>query len=152
MTKNKLILNSEKKHLLVMTSARNHLNHQNFGITLDTGTEIIEPGHEERLLGGIISNDMKWNSHVRDSEKSLTTILTSRINALCKVSAYSSFKTGKMIANGVMMSHITYLIQLYGGCSEQLLSSLQVLQNKAARLVTKLDWRTPTRTLLLQCG
>ena len=57
-----------------------------------------------------------------------------------------------MIANGVMMSHITYLIQLYGGCSEQLLSSLQVLHNKAARLVTKLDWRTPTRTLLLQCG
>ena len=94
---------------------------------------------------------MKWNDHVRDSENSLTRILTSRINALTKVSAYSSFKTRKMIANGTVISHITYLIQLYGGCSDQLLSSLQVLQNKAARLVTKLDWRTATSTLMLQC-
>ena len=43
MSQNNLILNSDKTHLLVMTSARNHLNHQNFGITLDTGTDIIEP-------------------------------------------------------------------------------------------------------------
>ena len=27
----------------------------------------------------------------------------------------------------------------------------RVLQNKAGRLVTKLDWRTPTSTLMLQC-
>ena len=52
MSKNKLILNGDKTHLLVMTSSRKHLNHQNFGITLDTGTEIIEPSYAERLLGG----------------------------------------------------------------------------------------------------
>ena len=135
-----------------MTSPRNHQNYDNFGITLDTGTEIVEPRSDERLLGGRISNDMKWNCHVRDSKNSLTSILTSRINALSKVAAYSSFKNRKMIANGVVMSYVTYLIQLYGGCSEYLLSALQVLQNRAARIVTKLEWRTPTSTLLLQCG
>ena len=57
-----------------------------------------------------------------------------------------------MIANGVVLSHLTYLIQLYGGCSEQLISSLQILQNKSARLVTNLDGSTPIATLLLQCG
>jgi hypothetical protein len=30
-------------------------------------------------------------------------------------------------------------------------STLMFLQNKAARLVNKLDWRRPIRTLLLQC-
>ena len=152
MAKNKLVLNSDKTHLLVMTSSRSHHVHQNFGITLDSGAEIIEPGHEERLLGGIITNDMKWNGHVRDSDKSLSKILTSRINALSKVSAYSSFKTRKMIANGVVLSHLTYLVQLYGGCNEQLILSLQILQNKAARLVTQLDGYTPIATLLLQFG
>ena len=34
MDKNKLILNGDKTHLLVMTSARKHLNHHNFGIYL----------------------------------------------------------------------------------------------------------------------
>ena len=33
-----------------------------------------------------------------------------------------------------------------------LLKSLQILQNKAARIVTKLDWKSPTKVLLLQCG
>ena len=152
MSKNKLILNSDKTHLLVMTSARNHQRHGNFGITLDTGSETIEPRTEERLLGATVSNDFKWGKHIRDSKKSLTAILTTRINALRKVAKYSSFKNRKMIANGIVMSHITYLIQLYGGCSEYLLSALQVLQNRAARVVTRLDWDTPRETLLLQCG
>ena len=41
MTKNKLILNSNKTHLLVMTSAKKHSTHQDFGIILDTGLETI---------------------------------------------------------------------------------------------------------------
>ena len=41
---------------------------------------------------------------------------------------------------------------MYGGCSEYLLSALQELQNRAARVVTKLDWYTLTEKLLLQCG
>ena len=95
-----------------MTPAENHQNHQNFGITLDTGTEIIEPKSDERLLGGRISNDMKWNCHIRDNKQSLIAILTSRINAMSKMSTYSSFKNRKMIANGVVMSYMTYLIQV----------------------------------------
>ena len=50
------------------------------------------------------------------------------------------------------MSPIIYLIQAWGGCSETLLDSIQVIQNRAARLVTKLDWYTTTSKLLSQCG
>ena len=152
MGKNKLVLNSEKTHLLVMSSSRNHLQHGNFGITLDTGNEEIEPGTEERLLGATVSNDFKWSKHVSDGKKSLVSILAAKINALRKVAKYSGFKNRKMIADGIVMSHISYLVHLYGGCSQYLLSALQVLQNRAARLVTRLDWDTPRETLLLQCG
>ena len=107
MSKNRLILNSDKTHLLIMTSARNHRSHGNYGITLDTGTEVIEPGTEEKLLVGLISNDLRWNSHVRDNKRSLINILTSRANALQKI---SSFKTRKMVVNGVVLSHLTYFI------------------------------------------
>ena len=78
-------------------------------------------------------------NQVRDNKKSLINILTSRVNALQKISLYSSFKTRKMVANGIVLSHLTYFIQLYGGCSGDLISALQLLQNKAARAVTKLD-------------
>ena len=82
----------------------------------------------------------------------MMTVITSRINALNKVSAIASFKDRKMIANGIVLSKLIYLIQLWGGTSNFLLAILEKLQNKAARIVTKMDKYTPIKTLLLQCG
>ena len=50
------------------------------------------------------------------------------------------------------MSHILYLIQLYGGCSNELITALQVQQNRAARMVCKKPWKTSTKDLLQQIG
>ena len=152
MAKNRLILNSDKTHLLVMTSARRHRIHQNFGISLNTGTVIIQPQSEERLLGATVSNSLSWNRHIRDSKSSLLSCLNSRINGLAKVCQYSSFRNRKMVANGLFMSYLTYLIPLYGGCPEYLLSALQILQNRAARLATKSSWYTASAQMLQQLG
>ena len=142
MNANKLVLNTDKTHLLVMATPYQHRQHQDFNITLNTGAEIIEPIYTEKLLGGYITNDFKFNEHLKDNEKSLFRSLTSRVNALEKVCKVSSFKTRKMIANGVVMSKLVYLIQWWGGCSNYLLDYLQVLQNRAARAVTRRRWRT----------
>ena len=50
------------------------------------------------------------------------------------------------------MSRLIYLIQVWGGCSGYLIGCLQLLQNRAARAVTRLEFSTPVKTLLLQCG
>ena len=65
---------------------------------------------------------------------------------LRKISKSSSFKTGKMIANGIFMSKLIYLMPDF------LVNGLQVCQNKAARLVTKLDRYTSTKVQMTQCG
>ena len=96
--------------------------------------------------------DFTWNDHIRNNEKSLFKQLTSRVNALNKISSTMCFKTRKMMANGIIISPLIYLIQLWGGTSEYLLSFLQVIQNRAARTVTRLGWYTPVRTLMDQCG
>ena len=140
MSMNKLVLNGDKTHLLVMATSQKHDRHNDLGITLDTGEVIIEPIYSEKLLGGHITNDFKWNEHLVDNAKSLSKSLTSRINALSKISAISSFKTRKMIANGIVMSLLVYLIQLWGGATNYLIRVLQVQQNRAARLVTKAGW------------
>ena len=152
MNANKLVLNSDKTHLLVMATPHQHSQHQNFGITLNTGAEIIEPIYSEKLLGGNITNDFKFNEHLKENENSVFRSLTSRVNALSKISRVSSFKTRKMIANGIVMSKLVYLIQWWGGCSSYLIDFLQVLQNRAARLVTRSGWSTSTGKMLQQCG
>ena len=152
MAANKLVLNSDKTHLLVMASKAQHRVHGNYGVELDTGNEIIQPQDHERLLGCEISCDLTWKEHLQDNECSLQRQITSRINALKKISFSASFKTRKIIANGVVLSRIIYAIQLWGGTNDYLLKMLQVLQNRAARFVTKDDIFTSQRKLLLQCG
>ena len=133
MAANKLVLNSEKTHLLVMASRTQHRFHGNYGVELDTGNEIILPQEHERLLGCEISNDFTWKEHLQDNEYSLQRQITSRINALKKISFSASFQTRKMIANGVVISRIIYVISLWGGTNDYLLKMLQVLQNRVAR-------------------
>ena len=152
MDMNKLVLNSNKTHLMIMTSSRKHAIHRDFGLSLNTGSEIIVPQSEETLLGVSLSNCLSWHKHIRDSNQSLISKLTSRVNALSKISLYTSFLTRKMVANGIIMSYLTYLIPLYGGCPDYLLMALQSLQNRAARIVTKSSWFTPSSTMLSQIG
>ena len=85
-------------------------------------------------------------------EKSLLNSLNLKNNALSRISKIADFKTRKMIAGGLIMSTVSYIIQVYGSCSGYLLQALQVQQNFAARYTCKLPFFTPTQTLLNQCG
>ena len=57
-----------------------------------------------------------------------------------------------MIANGIFMSKLIYLMPVWAGCEDYLTKALQVIQNKVARSVTKRNIFTPTKTLMKECG
>ena len=61
--------------------------------------------------------------------------LTSRINGLKSLARNSTFSTRLMLANGVVMSKIVYLITVWGGAHQYLLKGLQVQQLTAAIVV-----------------
>ena len=138
MIDNKLVLNTDKTHLLVMTTANKHRSNGNFGIPMNTGNEIIEPDNYETILGGILSNDLKWSEHIRDNKKSLFKCLTTRVNALAKISKISNFKNRKMIANGIFLSKLIYLIQICGGCSDYLLNIFFIIRTKMSTKILKM--------------
>ena len=69
-----------------------------------------------------------------------------------KVSFAATFKCRKMLANGLIMSKLIYAIQVYGSASEYLIDMLQVQQNEAARIVTRLGWTANSKTCLTQVG
>ena len=89
---------------------------------------------------------------MQDDKESLIRSLSTRLGALKVIGRVANFKNRKLIANGIFLSKLSYLIALWGGCNLHLLKALQTLQNKAARVVTKLDWSTSTTALLTQCG
>ena len=56
-----------------------------------------------------------------------------------------------MIGTRIFLSKLIYLMPLWAGCEDYLVRALQVIQNKAARSITKLSIFTPTKTLLKTC-
>ena len=150
MSSNRLVINDEKTHVLVF-SKKSRISERE-EVKLKAGLHEITPLKTEKLLGGHISQELKWNEHILDNEHSLIRQLNSRINGLIKVCKSAPFKQRLMIANGIFISRCIYLIQVWGGASKYLIKSIQILMNKAARAVTRLSWYTPTRILMKQCN
>ena len=151
MGNNRLKLNDDKTHLLIMaTKQKQRLI--NINVKINTSTEEIKPIKSEKLLGIFIQDDLKWTDYIQNNEKSLIKQLTSRLNALRLIGWVASFRTRLMIANGIFCSKLIFQISLWGGTEDFLLNSLQVVQNRAARSVTKRGKYTPVVELLRQCG
>ena len=91
MAANKLVINGEKTHLVVMgAKSKNELRNS---ISLAAGPHIILPTPTERLLGANICQDLKWNHHIQGNGDSLIKQLTSRMNGLSMLSSRASMET-----------------------------------------------------------
>ena len=148
---NRLKLNDDKTHLLVMTTQQKQ-RIITTDIKINTPVEDIKPIRSEKLLGIYIQDDLKWNEYILNNDKSLLKQLSSRLSALKLISGIASFKVRLMIANGIFCSKLIFQISLWGGTEDYLLKALQVVQNKAARFVARQGRYTPVAELLKQCG
>ena len=149
MVDNRLKLNDDKTHLLVMGTGSEQTRGQ---VEIRAATEVITPTPCQKLLGCWVHQDLHWAEYIRGSKDSLCRSLNSRVSALRKIRYLASFKNRKIIAEGIFMSKLSYVIALWGGCEVGLKKALQVLQNKVAQVVTGKDWTTSKKVLLQQCG
>ena len=152
LTDNKLKVNDDKTHLLVMTTRQKRRFVNTNTVQIQTPTAVISPSEVERLLGAQVHQDMRWVEHILGNENSLVKSLNQRLGAIKKLANMSSFKTRKTVATGIFMSKLIYLMPLWAGCEDYLIKSLQIIQNKAARSVANLSIFTPSRTALKACG
>ena len=150
MNANKLVMNADKTHLMVMARKGNRGRDQ---VSMIAGGYTIRPTDTEKLLGGILHQSLDWKQHIQGHKASLMSQLCSRLNGLKKVCVNASFRTRLMIANGVIMSKLSYLIILWGGAQQYLVKAVQVKQLAAARTVCGVaSWRWSKRKLLDRVG
>ena len=144
---NKLVINPDKTHLMVMGPKK--WSRKRKQVSVKAGPYTIKPTETEKMLGGHLHQSLKWNEHLRDNKQSLMRQITSRMNGLKKVARNSTFKTRLMIANGVVMSRILYLITVWGGAQQYLLKEIQVQQLTAARTVCGFNSKAWSKKKLL---
>ena len=122
MVANRLVINAEKTNLIVMGTRATAK--RRYEVSLQAGQHVIVQTRTEKLLGGHVCEDLKWNEHLLGSDQSLVKQLTSRVNGLLMVAARAPFLSRLSVANGIFMSKLCYLIQLWGGAGGYLLHAL----------------------------
>ena len=149
MVENKLKLNADKTHLLTVgTIERLRTLDYKVNVVMDGYTLEESSDKVETLLGCQIEPGMKWHKHIEE----LTKKLKKRLTGLAHLRNILPFKLRKTITEGIFMSVLSYCLPLFGGCDKEELQSLQVMQNKAARLVSHFPQRAPRKEIFSQLG
>ena len=127
-------------------------------VTLVAGAEVISPSSEEVLLGFTIHQDLGFGAALLTGRNSVISGMDSRIRALKMCSKVSSFKTRLSVCSSLVVSKLLYMMPLYGGAPDYMITALQKKLTEAMRVVTRRRWEvvgrrlTPTAELLKQCG
>ena len=133
MCSNKLKLNPGKTHLMTVGTGQRlrHLT-EKVNVSMD-GVELQEDKEGcEFLLGVHVQSDLKWKKQVRG----LVAKLSKRLTGLFKIKYATSFKIRKSVAEGVFNSVLVNCLPLFGGMDLGDLKEIQIMQNKAAQVVT----------------
>ena len=140
MQKNRLCLNIDKTHLMVIgTNQRLKRLSITDNLDMQMGNFSLTQSNSENLLGIIVQADLKWTNY--DDE--LKTELQGRLQGLQIVrNIVNSMQIRKQVAESLFMSILVYCIPVWGGCEKKDLHDLQVLQNVAAQHVLRLPRRT----------
>ena len=140
MAENMLQLNADKTHVMTLgTRERLALPGNQISVTMDGIRLEEDPGHRETLLGIVIDANLKWHGQIEFLQKKLK----ARLAGLAHVRYALPFHLMKVVSEGLFNSVLGYCLPLFGGCDIGEIHDLQVLQNKAAQLVTKSPPRSP---------
>ena len=103
------------------------------------GGKIVPEVEFEKLLGITISNDLKWENHIICKDPAgLLGRLAKKIGLLKRVTSLVPRQKLLPVIHGIFMSTLSCGIAIFGGTSKRMICSLQILQNKAARIYTGL--------------
>ena len=131
MTCNFLLLNSDKTEVIVLgpKHLRNVLSNEltNLdGITLASSTTV-------RNLGVNFDQDMSFNSHI----KQISRTAFFHLRNISKIRHILSKQDAEKIIHAFVTSRLDYCNSILSGCPNRSIKTLQLVQNAAARVLTK---------------
>ena len=140
---NKLSLNVAKTELMVIGS-RQRLSVQCDNVVIKIDDQIIKRVDHSKSLGLTIDAHLSWSKHVEDICKKVS----SAIGALKRVWPFILKGIAIQIYNALIMPHFDYCSPVWDCLSGYLRDKLQKLQNRTARVITKLPFDTSSNYLL----
>ncbi len=144
MTNNFLLLNSDKTEILIIgpkNSTQNLLDHnlKLDGCTFTSSTV--------KNMGVILDSNLSFENHISH----VTKTAFFHLRNIAKIRNMFSVSDAEKIVHAFMTSRMDYCNALLGGCPESSINKLQIVQNAAARVLTRspIKFRISYKILLL---
>ena len=139
---NKFSLNVAKTELMII-GTRQRLSVQNEDVVMRIDDQIIKQVEHTKSLGVTIDAQLTWCKHVEEICKKAS----SAIGALKRVRPFIPKETVIQIYNALILPYFDYCSPIWDCLSGYLSDKLQKLQNRAARVITKLPFDTNSNPL-----
>ena len=110
LTENRLCINTDKTHLLVLCPEQKRRYIDTQAVKLTTATEVISPTSTEKLLGYTVHQNLGFGEYLLHRKNSVLSSITKRVGALKKISRIASFKTRLSVCTSLVMSRILYML------------------------------------------
>ena len=153
LTDNKLFLNKPKTQIteVMIQQKRGKTNGQlpTLTVTNDNGeNKIIQDSKYMRVLGSNIAQNMLWKTHLEAGKKALLPQARKTLGLLRHLGNLIPYRSRRNLANGLILSKLSYLMPLWGTAADAHIRKAQVLLNATARWVTGLRKSTKIITLM----
>ena len=131
--------------MLVGTRQRLNISHK---LNIQANDTCIRNVSKQKLLGIHIDESLTWSSHI-DYLCSYIFLKTSRLRNLSK---YVPIKVLKMFYQSYILPCIDYGSITWGSASSSNIERLNKLQKRAARIILRTDFNTPSQEMFEELG
>ena len=132
MSENFLKLNEDKTEVLIIGSSE-----QKTIISRQLGNLAVDSNGTVKNLGVIIDSDLNFNSHI----SYVTKTAFFHLRNIARIRAYLSLDDAKTLTHAFVFSRLDYCNALFSGLPKKTTDRLQLVQNAAARVLTKTKMR-----------
>ena len=139
---NKLQLNYEKTHMMIFNSGNKDISQ----IEIYIDRYDIKKVQTTKFLGISIDLDFKWKTHVNETLRKVSKV----IGVMSKLRECIPTHVLLIIYNSLVLSHLSYNIIVWGGCSKYLLERIYLLQKRVVRIIAKTSYRSHSKPLFLK--
>lgn len=138
---NQLVLNVVKTSCMVIGTR--HSLSKNPELILMVGNEFIKQVQETKLLGVTIDNKLTWEQHVNKMCVKMGGVIAS----IKRCAPFLGQKVLKQLTQSLLLSNLDYCPTVWSNAKSDMIDKLQKIQNRAARLVLKRDYRANVREM-----
>jgi len=145
---NRLVMNVLKTKCMLFGTARKLALLPDKSLNLVIGSEKVEQVIEAVLLGLHMDPSLTWNLHT----KYLVTKLSGNLAYVRRYACYIPDDVCKLVLQALVLSVVQYCSPLLASMSDSNMRKLQIVQNRACRLLLKCTSDTSVRRMHLELG